>query len=320
VTAGAQTAVEDVAKRETIRTTFKQQAFGFTNLPLPNSEQLVDFALNFSTRKPDVPTVVELQTTGYEHVPRMSPQVWRPVRDTRALFTADVRGLSGDVAAITGLARQIKWLRAVYATYGYTGDTELLAKERQVKADEDELSALIAAIRNDPTQKYERPKLESLSYGVPVLKVSTPAAPVEWGGKGGDAFADATRQMILDQETLSTVALRSGAQVDRVESTYGGRTIAHGREGGKPVTPLVLQPGEFITTIAGRTGKFVDKLVLGTSEGQSRECGGDGGVPFGPWEVPKGSVVVGFSGRSGRLIDRIGPMTCAFTKADWDTR
>ena len=317
VTVGAQTAVEEVAKKETVRTTFKQQVFGFTNLALPKPDELVNFALGFSTRTPDVPTVVDLQTSGYEHVPGMSRQTWRPVRDTRDLFTSDIDGLSGDVVAILGLIRQIKWLRDVYATYGYTGDADLLVKNKQVEVDRGTLRALIDAIRNDPTKTYERPELPSLSYGTPVLKVSTPATPVEWGRNGGDVFADVTRQMILDQHALSAVTLQAGAVIDRITSTFAGREVRHGGDGGKPVSPLVLQPGEFITKIEGRSGAYVDKLTLHTSEGQTRTAGRDGGDPFPTWTVPPESVVVGFAGRSARVIDRLGPMTCTFSPAAW---
>jgi hypothetical protein len=81
-----------------------------------------------------------------------------------------------------------------------------------------------------------------------------------------------------------------------------------------------LQPGEFITTIGGRTGAYVDKLSLRTSEGQSRVCGRDGGKAFDDWTVPDHSVVVGFAGRAQAYIDRIGLMTCKFGPAAWKSR
>lgn len=318
VSVAAQTAVEDVTKSETMRTAFKQEVFGFSNLNLPKPDQLVEFALGFSTRKPDAPTLVEFETTGYEHVRGMSKEVWGPIRDTRSMFTSDLArpGLAADVVAITELGRQIKWLREVYGTYGYSGDTELLARNEQVKADRATLGKLIDEIRRDPTRKYETPKLESLGYGVPALKVSTPAAPVEWGRQGGDRFDDVTRQMILDQQALTVVTLVGARLVDRIISAFGPKTVQHGGGGGQPVTPLRLQPGEFITVVKGRAGKYVDNLSLSTSEGQTVTCGRDGGDPF-EWTVPAESVVVGFAGRSGAYIDRIGPMICTFKPAVW---
>jgi hypothetical protein len=166
------------------------------------------------------------------------------------------------------------------------------------------------------------PELASLSYGLPSLNLSTPALAFQKGGTGGSAWWDATAQSILDGDALQQVTLGSGEYLDSITSVYGGTSLKHGGGGGKLGQPLVLQAGEFISSVSGRSGKYVDHLTLVTTDGQQRDGGGNGGGAFG-WSLPAATgsdhtVVVGFGGRWRRYVDAIGPMTATFSPATWE--
>ena len=60
-----------------------------------------------------------------------------------------------------------------------------------------------------------------------------------------------------------------------------------------------------MTEIHGRSGTFVDSLVIITSTGHTYSFGGGGGPTF-RYVVPPNRSITGFCGRSGIYIDAIG--------------
>jgi hypothetical protein len=324
VSAGVTTAISQVASSETVRVSFSQQLFGFSGVPLPAQDQIVPFALGLSGRTPNTPTVVKYDTEGYEHAPGMNADVWRPVIETRDLFASHEKGsgIAAAVDALEAMLSQTTWLRGVYGAYGYTLDAQLKTRAADIDKDASTLKAFIRTMQKDPTKSYTRPALPSLAYGLPVLNVTTPAVAFQWGGDGGDAWWDVSMQTILDSAPLRQVAMEGVAYLDRITCTYGNATtIGHGGNGGKPVQPLVLEPGELISALGGRSWAYVDQLSITTTRGQQRACGGGGGDPRS-WMLPPPSgaqytVVVGFAGRAARYVDAIGAMTSTFSPATW---
>ena len=319
VSAGVTTAIGEVASSELIRISFSQQLFGYTGLPLPAPDQVAPFALGLSAHAPNKPTVVHYDEEGYERVPGMNAAVWQPVIATRDLFTDTI---ATDAEALDSMLSQTAWLSDLYGTYGYTLDALLKTRTGEIKTDAGTLKAFIRGMQKDPTQSYTAPTLPSLAFGLPTLNVTTPVLAARWGRDGGHPWWDVNMQTILESARLQEVRLRGAAYLDRIQNTYGNLpAVSHGGNGGEDVQPLVLQPGEFIQTISGRAGRYVDHLTLTTSKGQQRGVGRDGGDPFS-WTVPapagdKYSVVVGFGGRADKFVDAIGPMTSEFNPATW---
>ncbi|HYD38656.1 MAG TPA: jacalin-like lectin [Allosphingosinicella sp.] len=127
------------------------------------------------------------------------------------------------------------------------------------------------------------------------------------GGTGGTAFADPVP--VPGQTFIKQIVIRSGSLIDSISTTYinpdGTTTVAtHGGGGGQPTT-IVFNPGETITAVTGRSGKFVDSLTILTSDRRVfGPFGGTGGTPF-----VVNANILGFVGRSGTLIDSIGFFT-----------
>jgi len=72
--------------------------------------------------------------------------------------------------------------------------------------------------------------------------------------------------------------------------------------------PLLLDPDEFIVRIAGRHGKYVDRLQITTNKRTHDAWGGGGGEHF-DIDVRGSSVgeqIHGFQTRSGQFLDQIG--------------
>ncbi|MEA2439602.1 MAG: hypothetical protein QOH76_1026 [Thermoleophilaceae bacterium] len=319
VSAGVTTAIGEVASSEVIRVSFSQQLFGYTGLALPTPDQVAAFALGLSAHAPNKPTVVHYDTEGYERVVGMNAAVWQPVIATRDLFTDTV---AADAEALDSMLSQTAWLSDLYGTYGYTLDALLKTRAGDIKGDAATLKAFIRGMQKDPTQSYTAPTLPSLAYGLPTLNVTTPVLAAHWGRGGGAPWWDVNMQTVIESARLHEVRMWGAGYVDRIESLYGNLPpVSHGGGGGERVEPLVLQPGEFIQTISGRAGRYVDHLTLTTSKGQQRGVGGGGGDPFS-WSVPapagdKYSVVIGFGGRADKFVDAIGPMTSEFSPATW---
>ena len=137
-----------------------------------------------------------------------------------------------------------------------------------------------------------------------------------FGGNGGGAFDDASI-VNMDQLEIREIVIRSGDYIDSIEFLYHNRVTDellpsphHGGNGGGE-NRIILNPGEYIVEIRGRTGKYVDALTLQTNQG--RVFGRFGGTGGGPdydapsqQEMEAGHEVFAFFGRSGQYLDAIG--------------
>ena len=105
----------------------------------------------------------------------------------------------------------------------------------------------------------------------------------------------------------------SGVYIDSIQVTYApsegitGQPGKHGGGGGAR-KDLLLQPGEYITEVFGRSGDYVDSLTIrtGGSRSQTMTWGGSGGSRSFDYKAPPGTQIVFFWGRSGQYLDAIG--------------
>src|SRR5215510_14507879 len=104
------------------------------------------------------------------------------------------------------------------------------------------------------------------------------------GGQGGGAFDDAA-DLGLNVATMRILGLiiRHGSLIDQVTPIYldgdGNLGIPqHGGDGGGE-DRIGMAPGEYITEISGRSGRFVDSLTIETNRGRRLGFGGSGGGP-----------------------------------------
>jgi hypothetical protein len=113
---------------------------------------------------------------------------------------------------------------------------------------------------------------------------------------------------------IGGISLRSGLYVDQLQILYRNPSTGqlafgptHGGGGGGP-SSFALNPGEFITQVSGRAGKYVDAITFLTNEGRSfGPFGGGGGAPYRfPDQLQPNVEVFGFFGRSGLYLDAIG--------------
>ena len=133
------------------------------------------------------------------------------------------------------------------------------------------------------------------------------------GGFGGNYFSDGTTggQFSSDNRRLVEVRIRSGIFIDAIQTVYEnavGQKITsprHGGTGGK-LSVFKLAPGEYITRISGKYGRFIDSLLIETNKGRAQGFGGTGGAGNYTYKVPPGSRIHGFFGRSGKFLDAIG--------------
>ena len=141
------------------------------------------------------------------------------------------------------------------------------------------------------------------SFAQPEIYILGPS-----GGYGGTGFTD---EDIKENQDVRDVNIWTGPVVNGIklinDVDWGQRYAAptHGSDDGTQ-SVFTLQPGEYITGISGKYGRFVDSIQIHTNLRVSPRYGGSGGSAEYIYEAPSGWEIAGFCGRSGDVIDAIG--------------
>lgn len=136
------------------------------------------------------------------------------------------------------------------------------------------------------------------------------------GGEGGSELVDSP---ILDSSLtrVSEIRVCAGTYVDSVQITHkllpgapaglaGTSFPRHGGPGGT-CRNFTIKPGDFVTRIDGRYGKFVTRLCLHSHDEGALGCtGAGGGQGTFQYLAPPGMEIAGFGGRAGLFVDAIG--------------
>jgi hypothetical protein len=313
----------DIATRSThTRISFSQNVAGIANPKLPTTAELVKYALDFPSLPIDAPSILSFATTGYEHVPGVDG--FGPIAKNRDYFLGNraTPGLANELASVVELKNQLGWLQRLYSFY--RGFVDSKAKEAQEEAQKDEaaVNQQITKFNDDPTATFQRPPLNSLTLGSPVLAYQIVPTDAH-GGDGGDPFDDVDINTYLQRQTyITAIQLRSGSEVDALITSYrdvdnNGWTTIHGGGGGGLSQKLTVMPGQFVSRITGRSGTRVDQLGFTLTDGRTVAGGGSGGGPF-DWTATGADLVLGFSGRSGSRLDKFQPVVARLQPAKWN--
>ncbi len=137
------------------------------------------------------------------------------------------------------------------------------------------------------------------------------------GGTGGSPFKD---DNVPPSAQLAELRVWSGEWINAIQAVYrtrDGRTIetpVHGRDGKKDgnldgdgghLDVLTLRPDEWIASIEGSYGKFVNRITVTLNNRRSMTFGKGGEHPF-QYSAKPDEAIVGFQGRSSKYLDAIG--------------
>lgn len=304
-----QVKLKNFMSKTSVDWTFNQQITGIANPTLPNQDQLVEFALAFSSKKIDSPVTTGFAVAGYESIPDFG-NGFRKVTANRRYFLGD-KGLLANLARISALEHQIKRLKKIYAVYRFS-DPELEKLRGQVDADLGTIQAQVDAWKDNPTGDFAKPNLPSLAAGEPVLDFAA-GQPASFGTEGGATFdfmsvGDAFR----NQVRIASIRLADGdfekyRVIRRIEVEYvsekGRWTRSHGQDGNAR-EKFALEDGQFPSLLRIRHGTYVDAIEVHLADGRSTSAGGGGG-DLSDWRPGPGAVVLGFAGRAGAALDQI---------------
>ncbi|MFZ4703171.1 MAG: jacalin-like lectin, partial [Candidatus Methylumidiphilus sp.] len=207
------------------------------------------------------------------------------------------------------------------------------------------LETWIAQTNANPLGSYTYPLApKSVSNGSPSAQFLVETGPVWGGGKAAEAWYDlatgsaptsnptnatnnksnpSTPIALSTQPVLASVALWGSSWMYQIGTSYqtnsGTVQFIHGGTSGVfQQAPLNLRAGEFITSISGTSGDYINQLTLNTNFGQS--------VTFPPsphsasafsWTVPAGATLVGFQGTCGAYLNQLQPVYIQFQPAIW---
>lgn len=321
-----QTKLSSFLKTTSINWTFDQEITGHANPKLPGQDELIKFAIDFPSKELTSPVTTGFKVSGYEGVPGIGRRKFGKIVENRDYFLGE-DGLLFSYARLRETANQISWLKQIYATYNYTGDSDLLDFEKQVKEDLGKIAKQVTAYRRNPSADFERPALPSLAKGEPVLDF-TAGQPASFGSETGTTFdfmsvGDAFR----NQVRIASIRLADGNLdryfvIKRIDVDYnsekGRWSTSHG-EGGNSREKFTLEDGQFPTLLKIRSAGVVDAIEIFLSDGRSTSAGGGGGK-LSEWKPGPGAVVLGFAGRSGSALDQLKIIHGALKKARYVQR
>ncbi len=143
---------------------------------------------------------------------------------------------------------------------------------------------------------------------------------VKLGPSGGNGGLPIEGYVIPAGARISEVQVTSGWFVDSIRLLYtdaDGATHALPGFGGNGSHEhrFILEPGEYLVGISGRSGRYVDSIVFHTNLRVSPSYGGDSGENTFAFLAPENSEVVGFFGRADWYVDAIGIVTRALPVA-----
>lgn len=121
---------------------------------------------------------------------------------------------------------------------------------------------------------------------------------------------------------ITAITLWGGDWMNQIQVDYsslaGAAQFTHGAVGGGTSSPFTLAAGEFIKSIDGMAGEYVNQLTLTATTGQKLTWPTSPQTPAKfSWSTPAGAVVVGFQGHCGAYLDQLQPIVISVQPAKW---
>ncbi|MEB3317362.1 MAG: jacalin-like lectin [Cyanobacteriota bacterium] len=316
--------------------------------PSTDINNLINYAAGFDGSSVDAPVVLSYTTTGYESLAPTESNIQNMITN-RKVFTTQVAPMLSQLMSIWS---QILNLAKTYQIYGYSGDPNISfpvvsgSKSGDVASAINGLNTWIDAVAlnpfiNKPLPADLNPPV-ALANGSPTLVMQTPTNPL-WGSNCSTPYQDidigvaiATTNTALNttssnpnpiplksRPVIGSITLSGGDWMNELSVTYdmkaGPTTFTHGQNGGASDYPINLQVGEFITSVSGSCGDYINQLTFKTNLGQSYTFPpspqSTGGVVS--WSAAPGEVLVGFQGSSGAYLNQLQLITVQFQPSTW---
>ena len=313
--------------------TFKQEqvGIGFSNVPLPDSDHLVDFVLNFSKVDPNGPTVLSFSLDSYTEIPGCPD--FTQIDAYRALYDDPDTGYAARVLAAQTHKAAIKSVFDIYDCYGCSKvDPKLMSVPAKLDEDSQNIAQWLEAVSTDPTRKnIKAPMLSTVDgfgAGLPIVQYTLIQGDTSAGGSGGREFIDVQESDILVGMLPSEISIKGGAWVDHISTTYTyadvGRAAVpfqHGDDGGGAANTIQLQRGEYVTGAQAAFGLYVNYLRVTTNEqvlvGPDNPDGAEGFAVLYDSNTAVNSCFVGWCGASGSFLDNLRALFVRFSAASW---
>lgn len=131
----------------------------------------------------------------------------------------------------------------------------------------------------------------------------------KYGGTGGGSFSLSPPGGLINIKKISRVFIRHGKYVDAIQVEWelmNGQKVWSKRAGGSggKGTMITLNHDEYIITMKGKSGRFVDSLQFITNKG--RRFGNYGGTGGAAFNITIQGGIKGFAGKSGKYLDKVG--------------
>lgn len=122
------------------------------------------------------------------------------------------------------------------------------------------------------------------------------------GGGGGGSSWDETSN--ISYGPITQIDVWAGGYVDGIQIKYGGVFGGRHGGGGGDYSSFKLDPGDNITQVSGRAGRYIDRICFQTERKPEATCYGGNGGDYFQAQSP-GAIVVAFTGSAGDQNDSL---------------
>jgi hypothetical protein len=332
----------------TVHTEIHQLILGINTPVYPDADptQMVAFARSFaSVASQDTRNAVTLKysLTGYEEVDGLRVNL-SGIAKFREFF--EEGDSSRNFAPIVQLRAQLRaaqnqvlFVKAVYDSYGYRGDTAVdWTQEGKAKTIWDRLKL----ISNKIDERKTNPSVQIEKFAVdvpqvPALKFTLRETVLSYGTGGvAQGVSDVTVKSITGRQVVRSVKILTNNWVDKMFVTYARpagsqmsvKTVEYGGDGGKDTTEIILEDNEHINGAKGWSGGWQDGFRLHTSLSHEITAPAIDQERFKKeerfnashmkeWNATADERLAGFSFKSTSWMDAITVISVKFEPAAW---
>lgn len=263
---------------------FTQKMIGVEAEAYPTQDEAITFVLGFiNSKNVKIDGICAFKLTSFYEIPGLTESFKNIKHNQDLLYGSGTSNQFFDCAMykhnqLSSLVESIKLIKKTYAYLSVKPEEVFMVKSAEAEKDYLNIMNVFEGYVRSPSQVITLPNTPSLNYGIPCLQLENNVSAAI-GGDGGIPFSDMQALRDFDVVGLpSLIGIDSGKYIDCISTEYKSSKnsrlmISHGRKGADKYTALEIRSGEYISSIKGQGGVYVDYLEYTLNTGYKITAG-----------------------------------------------